>query len=77
METKKPNPIEVVITIEGGVIQEVTIPKGTGIVVKVMDFDTEDADLSDLNKPMPHSTLKKKDKDEYYYESFWTEADSP
>ena len=43
METKKPNPIEVVITIEGGVIQEVTIPKGTGIVVKVMDFDTGDA----------------------------------
>jgi hypothetical protein len=77
METKKPEPIEVVITIEGGVIQEVNIPKGTGVVVKVMDFDTEDADLSDLNKPMPHSTLKENKDHEYFYESHWTEADTP
>jgi hypothetical protein len=65
------------ITIEGGVIQEVAIPKGTGVEVKVMDFDTEDADLADLDKPMPHSTLKENKDGEYYYESHWTEADSP
>ena len=68
---------EIVITMDGGVIQDVQIPKGVDIVVKVMDFDTEDADLTDLNKVMPNGTILKENKDnKYYYETIWTEGDN-
>lgn len=37
-KTKVP---EIVITVEGGLIQDVQIPKNCNISVKVMDFDVE------------------------------------
>ena len=37
----KANKHEIVITVEGGLIQDVNIPKGCHISVKVKDFDVE------------------------------------
>ena len=58
---------EIVITMEGGVIQDVLIPKGSNVVVKVMDFDTEGMDTSDYAK------LPKNKMGERYVETVWKE----
>ena len=53
---------EVVVYVEGGVIQDINIPEGVRVIVK--DYDT---DADDLNED-----YIKIDKEGYYYrESIW------
>lgn len=42
--TENKSKIEIKITIEGGVIQWVDIPKGSNIEVEILDYDVEDYD---------------------------------
>ena len=46
-ENKSKKLKEVVVTIEGGVIQYVKVPKG--VIVKVMDFDVEELTVEEYN----------------------------
>ncbi len=56
---KKP---EIVITVEGGVIQDIQIPKNCNARVKVMDFDVEGCEDAEVSK---------NSKGEEYVESIW------
>ena len=59
---RKADKHEIVITVEGGLIQDVNIPKDCHIKVKVMDFDVEgcESDQVKTNKA-----------GQEYFESIW------
>lgn len=57
----------VVVTLEGGVIQDIDVPEG--IVVQVMDFDVEDASPEEL------AQLPKNNEGEEYHLTTWSHAD--
>ena len=56
------NKREIIIILEGGLIQDVKIPKGCDVRVKVMDFDIEGCEEDEITA--------NSDGDEYV-ESFW------
>jgi hypothetical protein len=59
---RKVNKHEIIITIEGGLIQDVNIPKGCKIRVKVMDFDVEGIESE---------RVKTNKAGQEYVESYW------
>lgn len=58
-KTKMP---EIVITVEGGLIQDVKIPKNCNVRVKVMDFDVEGCE---------NDEVKTNSMGDEYIESVW------
>lgn len=52
---------EVVVTVSGGVVQDVDAPKNTIVIIK--DYDVDGCDESQLSKD---------DNDEFYQESIWS-----
>ena len=53
---------QIVVTIEGGIIQDINIPSELEVEVKVMDFDTDD---------IPEKQLSVNDDGDKYIESIW------
>jgi hypothetical protein len=63
----KPKKI-VQITVSGGVIQDVQVPKG--VIVQIKDYDVDSDDIRDPD----YDIREDKDGDPYYY-SEWTSAE--
>lgn len=58
------HPVTIVITMEGGLIQDIEKPEGIKVVV--MDFDADTVDYCD-----PDDDIKVNAKGERYFESIW------